>query len=220
MAIELHWLSGSPYAWRVQLALEVKRLSYVSHLHQLSTGQLKAPAYLSLNPRGRVPTLVDDGYVLYESLAILAYLERKYPRPALFGESAEATGLIWRHIAEYTAYADAAVEALIVPIYFGEALEKAAQVRAAAAALTSELDAWNRILAQSAYLSGLSLSAADLVLFPAIKSIERAASKPVAKSIGINLLPIAAHWPYISAWMRRIEALPGYERTYPPHWKS
>jgi glutathione S-transferase len=217
MAIELHWVSGSPYAWRVQLALEVKRLSYVSHLHQLS--QLKAPAYLSLNPRGRVPVLVDDGYVLYESLAILAYLERKYPQPALFGERAEMTGLIWRHIAEYTSYADAAVEAFIVPIYFGEAVEKAAQVRGAAAALTSELDAWNGILAQSAYLSGLSLSAADLVLFPAIKSIERAASKPAAKSIGIGLLPIAAHWPYISAWMRRIEALPGYDRTYPPHWK-
>jgi glutathione S-transferase len=219
MTIELHWVSGSPYSWRVQLALEVKRLRYVSHLHQISTGELKTPAYLALNPRGLVPTLVDDGYVLYESLAILTYLDRKYPDPPLFGENAQATGLIWRCIAEYTAYADAAVEAFTLPIYFGEAQQKAAQVRAAAAALTFELDAWNRQLASSAYFAGLRYSAADLVLFPAIKSIERAAAKPAAKSLGIELLPIAAHWPHISAWVRRIEGLPGYERTYPPHWK-
>ena len=41
----------------------------------------KAPEYQKMNPRGRVPTLKDGDFVLYESLAILAYLDRKHPEP-------------------------------------------------------------------------------------------------------------------------------------------
>jgi glutathione S-transferase len=219
MTLELHWVSGSPYAWRVQLALAFKGLEYVSRLHQISTGELRSASYLAQNPRGRVPTLVHDGFVLYESLAILAYLDREFAAPPLFGESAQATGLVWRHIAEYTAYADPAVEAFVVPIYFGEAEAKAAEVRAAAAVLESELAGWERALAAAPYFAGARPSAADFVIFPAVKSIERAAGKAAAKALGIELLPIAARWPRIAAWLGRIEQLPGYAQTYPPHWR-
>jgi glutathione S-transferase len=40
------------------------------------------PAYLALNPYGRVPTLEEDGFILYESTAILEYLEATHPTPA------------------------------------------------------------------------------------------------------------------------------------------
>ena len=74
-----YWGSGSPYSWRVLLALEHKGLAYNSHLLQLAMQEHKAPHMLALNPRGRVPTLKDGDYVVFESLAILYYLDRKQP---------------------------------------------------------------------------------------------------------------------------------------------
>ena len=89
MAIEVYWGSGSPFAWRVLLALEHKRLPYVSHLLQFSKQEHKSPQMLALNPRGRVPVLKDGDYVCFESLAILYYLDRKYPEPPIFGRTPE-----------------------------------------------------------------------------------------------------------------------------------
>jgi len=104
MAIELYWGSGSPFAWRVMLTLEVKGLEYESKLLEFSKGDHKTPAYLKLNPRGKVPTLKDGDFVLYESLAIMSYIDRKYPDPPLFGKTPEETGLIWRWLAECESY--------------------------------------------------------------------------------------------------------------------
>ena len=104
MAIELYWGSGSPFAWRVMLTLEVKKLAYESKLLEFSKGEHKTPAYLQLNPRGKVPTLKDGDFAVYESIAIMAYLDRKYPEPPLFGKTAEETGLIWQTISECESY--------------------------------------------------------------------------------------------------------------------
>ena len=54
MAIDVYWGSGSPYSWRVLLALEYKRLQYTSHILQFSKQEHKSPHMLALNPRGRV----------------------------------------------------------------------------------------------------------------------------------------------------------------------
>src|SRR5690606_12728522 len=106
MALELYWGSGSPYAWRVQLALEYKRLAYESRLLQFSMQEHKSPQMLRMNPRGRVPVLKDGDFVVFESLACLLYLDRKYPEPPLFGRTAEEAGTIMRVICEYQAYAE------------------------------------------------------------------------------------------------------------------
>jgi hypothetical protein len=60
MALELYWGSGSPFAWRVMLTLEVKRQAYQSTLLEFSRGDHKAAGFLKLNPRGKVPVLKDD----------------------------------------------------------------------------------------------------------------------------------------------------------------
>src|ERR1700742_3073906 len=104
MAIDVYWGSGSPYSWRGLPALEYKRLQYTSHVLQFSKQEHKSPQMLALNPRGRVPVLKDGDYVCFESLAILYYLDRKYPQPPLFGGSAEEAGTIMRVICEYQAY--------------------------------------------------------------------------------------------------------------------
>src|SRR3954471_21470744 len=89
MALELWWGSGSPYSWRALLALEYKQLQFTSHQVQFAKQEHKSPQMLQMNPRGRVPVLKDGDYVCYESLAILEYLDRKYPERSIYGASAE-----------------------------------------------------------------------------------------------------------------------------------
>ena len=78
MAITLYYGSGSPYAWRVQLALEAKALPYERRLLSFSAGDTRKPEFAKLNPRHRVPTIVDGDFVLYESNAIVEYLDEAY----------------------------------------------------------------------------------------------------------------------------------------------
>src|SRR5688572_689746 len=107
--MELHLVSGSPYSWRVQLALEAKGAPYTTKMHSLDKGDLASSDLRQLNPRGRVPFLVDGELVVRESLAILAYLERKIPEPAIFGTNAPEAAQVWQAALEYQAYLDAAV---------------------------------------------------------------------------------------------------------------
>lgn len=88
MAMEIYWISGSPYAWAVLLTLELKKLDYTSRLLVASQGELKTPEFLALNPRGLALVMRDGDVVLPESVTILAYIERKAPDPPMFGESA------------------------------------------------------------------------------------------------------------------------------------
>lgn len=220
MALELYWGSGSPFAWRVMLTLEVKRLQYRSKLLEFSKEDHKSPAYLKLNPRGKVPTLKDGDFVLYESLAIMAYLDRKYPDPPIFGRTLQETGLIWRAISETESYLVAAGTKVIVPIFFGKGLEKTDEIQAAAAAIRDELKRLDTALAGSVWLVGSSISAADIALFPLIQLLLRAASKDAAKPLNLGFSPLGQTYPNIAAWVKRVEAIPGYERTYPPHWRQ
>ena len=219
MALELYWGSGSPFAWRVMLTLEVKRLPYESKLLEFSKEDHKSPAYLKLNPRGKVPTLKDGGFVLYESLAIMAYLDRKYPDPSIFGRTPQETGLIWRAISETESYLVPAGNKLIVPIFFGKGLEKTDEIQAAAATIRDELKRIDAALAGSVWTVGSCISAADIALFPLVQILLRAASKEAAKPLNLGLLPLAQAYPSIAAWVKRVEAIPGYEKSYPPHWK-
>src|SRR5229473_6821470 len=85
MALAFYYASGSPYAWRVWLALEHKGIPYEMKTLSFDAGDLRKPEFLKLNPRHRVPVIVDDGFVLYESAAIVEYLEDREPgEPRLF----------------------------------------------------------------------------------------------------------------------------------------
>jgi len=220
MAIELFWGSGSPFAWRVMLTLEVKGLPYESKLLEFSKGENKAPAYLELNPRGKVPTLRDGDFVLYESLAIMAYLDRKYPDPPLFGQTAEETGLIWRALAECESYMVSAGDKVVRPIFFGKGLDNVEEIQKAAQTLRHELKMIDKRLAGHQWLVGPNLSAADIGVFPLIQLLLRAAVKEAARPLNLGLLPLAQGFPNVARWVQRIEALPNYQRTYPPHWRA
>ena len=73
MAIDLYWASGCPYSWRVLLALAHKRLPFQGHRLQLEFQEQKSPQMLAMNPRGRVPVLKDDGYVVFRATGDTRY---------------------------------------------------------------------------------------------------------------------------------------------------
>ena len=220
MAIELYWGSGSPFAWRVMLTLEVKRLPYESKLLEFSKQEHKTPAYLQLNPRGKVPTLKDGDFVLYESIAIMAYLDRKYPTPPIFGTTAEQTGLIWRLVLECESYLLSAGDKVVRPLFFGKGLENVNEIQTAAELIRRELEIVDERLADSNWLVGGEISAADIAIFPLVQLLLRAAGKEAARPLDLGLVPLSQTFPNIARWVRRIEELPNYQRTYPPHWRE
>eukprot|EP01135_Chromosphaera_perkinsii_P006950 Nk52_evm1s632 gene=Nk52_evmTU1s632 len=77
--LHIYWGSGSPFAMRVLIAAYEKNLIFESHQIQFSKQEHKSPEYLKINPNGKVPAISDDGFNVYESFAILDYLEKKYP---------------------------------------------------------------------------------------------------------------------------------------------
>ena len=220
MAIELYWGSGSPFAWRVMLTLELKRLPYESKLLAFSKEEHKTPAYLQLNPRGKVPTLKDGNFALYESIAIMAYLDRKYPTPPIFGTTAEQAGLIWRSVLECESYLLSAGDKIVRPLFFGKGLENVNEIQVAAEIIRRELKIIDERLAQSNWLVDAEISAADIAIFPAVQLLLRAAGKEAAWSLELGLMPLAKTFPNSARWINRIEELPNYQRTYPPHWRE
>lgn len=68
---------------KVHMFLEEVGAQYELSRLDLLKGEQKNPDYLKLNPNGKVPTLVDDGFVLWESNAILLYLAEKFPQARL-----------------------------------------------------------------------------------------------------------------------------------------
>lgn len=197
--------------------MEVKGVTYESKLLEFSKGDHKTPAYLLLNPRGKVPTLKDGDFVLYESLAIMSYLDRKYPDPPLFGKMPEETGLIWRALAECESYVVSASNKVVRPIFFGQGLDKVEEIQQAAQTLRAEFKLMDEGLAVSQWLVGDNVSAADIGVFPVVQLILRAASKEAAQPFDLGFLPLTQRFPNIARWVQGIEALPNYQRTYPPH---
>jgi glutathione S-transferase len=218
--MEVYWGSGSPFAWRVLLALEVKKVGYASRLLEFSKREHRSPEFLSLNPRGKVPTIRDGDFVLSESIAILAYLDRKTPNPPLFGRNPKAAGRIWKSVSETISYLEPQGFKIAGPIFFNKAGESADEIRSAVEPLHAELKRMEGALAQLPWLADEALSAADIVAYPPIEILLRAASKEGASRFELDLLPLDRRYPAIASWRERIRSLPGYERTYPPHWRD
>ena len=82
--MKLHGYFRSSAAYRVRIALNLKGLTAQHLPHHLRKGEQCAPAYLTINPQGLVPTLEgDDGTVLTQSLAIIEWLDETHPNPPL-----------------------------------------------------------------------------------------------------------------------------------------
>ena len=85
--LELYHHGSSVCAAKVRMVLAEKDLKWNGHYLDILTGEQFDPDYLKLNPKGVVPTLLDDGEVIRESTLICEYLDEKYPGKALKPES-------------------------------------------------------------------------------------------------------------------------------------
>jgi glutathione S-transferase len=217
LAIDFYHGHGSPYSWRVWLALEAKGIPYNLKIMSFQAGDTRKPEFVALNPRHTVPTIVDDGHAVWESMAILEYLDEKYPQaPRLYPGDAKARARIRRLIRE--AEEHLGVEAIdpIADEYFGkggaepdrEKLDRAKQV------LRGELDYFAKEL-KGPFFGGESLDALDLVLYPWIGGYLKRIAFRRADSKITELVP-----PPIAEWARRIEALPYFDKTIPEHWRE
>ena len=81
--MKLYGFSRSSAAYRVRIALGLKGLSYDYVSIHLAKGEQYNPEYGSVNPQNLVPVLEDEGNLLYQSLAIIQYLEETHPEPRL-----------------------------------------------------------------------------------------------------------------------------------------
>jgi len=83
--MKLYTTHRSSAAYRVRIALAYKGLEYESEYVSLNktTGDIRTPEYLEMNPQGMVPTLVEGRRVYRQSLAILEYLDEVYPHPSI-----------------------------------------------------------------------------------------------------------------------------------------
>lgn len=212
MAIVFYAGSGSVPAWKVWLSLEHKQLPYELKMVSFQDGDLKKPAFLAVNPRGKVPALTDGDVSVWESAIIVEYLEDRYPeRPLLPREPAERAR-IRRIAAEAQEYLGGAQHDMGRATFMApggkqdpELLEKARGVA------TAEVKRYEDEV-RGPFIAGESPSLADFTLFPILAMIRRVTTRFSATPFDPG--------PRIAEWMQRIEALPYYDKTYPPHWRG
>ena len=218
--ITIYWASGSPFAWRALLTAELKGIDYESVLISFQDGDNTSPEYLKMNPRGKVPVLRAGGEFVYESLAVMTYLDREFPEPPLFGESAMETARIWQRIAEHENYLSPETNRLVGPAFFGTTETQADSIREAREKIHVELARLEGVVGDGTFLGGDRITSADVVYYPSIQVLLRAAGKPTMEKFELGLLPLAERYPKLGAWKARLDALPACEKTYPPHWKT
>jgi maleylacetoacetate isomerase len=93
VTIRLHdyWRSSASY--RVRIALAMKQVDYERHDVNLLKREHVSPENLAVNPQGLVPTLEIDGHILGQSLAIIDYLDARFPEPRLIPADALARAM-------------------------------------------------------------------------------------------------------------------------------
>lgn len=86
--MKLYFHPASPFARKPRIAAALLGIELETELVDLFAGKGQTPEYLRLNPHGKVPTLVDGDFVLWESNAIVQYLASQAPQSAYFPQDA------------------------------------------------------------------------------------------------------------------------------------
>ena len=184
-------LSGNSY--RVRLLLSLLGLQHELTTVNLMKGEHREPWFLKLNPRGQVPTLEDDGTVVWDSMAILVYLARKYGGekwlPVDAKEMAEV--MQWLAVMENETLYGLGRARLICKFNFPGNLQDAQLLG------RKGLDVLEQRLALHQWLALDRLTIADIGCFPYI------ALAPEGE------IPLDAY-SNVRGWIRRIKSLPGF----------
>jgi glutathione S-transferase len=169
--IVVHGVPGSPFLRAVQVGLEEKGAPY--RLQALAPGESKSEAHLKRQPFGRVPAFEHGDFSLYETQAILRYIDDIFPTPAFEPTDPRAAARMNQIIGINDWYFFPRAAAVIVfqriigPVLLGTTTDEAAIAAAVPTArlCIGELD---RLLGSQAFLAGGALSIADIMLAPQI----------------------------------------------------
>jgi glutathione S-transferase len=191
----------STFSRRVRMQLLEKRLTVEQIVLDMAKREHRSEAYLALNPYGRVPTLVDGDFVLYESSAIMNYIERLHPTPPLVPASVQGRALVAMHIKLCDLEIGAHTSTLIFPRRFlpRERWNLPAQAQAQEV-ISRHLAVLDRQLCDRQYLVEDTYSLADLAYTPFVE-----------------LFPLCelAPPPNVAAWIERLQARPSAQATRP-----
>ena len=208
MTLVLHGYRYSVYVRIARLVLAEKGPSY----EQVEVNPFAAeiPAeYLALHPFGRVPTLVHEGFVLYETGAITRYVDRVFPGPALQPADPKRLARMDQIVGVVDSYA---YWPLVRQVFVHDVMRPhmgtegdPQELRKGLDASARALDALETLAAAEAWLTGPDLSLADLHLGAMVAYLAKSAR-------GAALL---AERPRLSAWWQRLNERPSVAATDP-----
>ena len=206
--VVIYGILGSPYVRTVQMCVEEKSVPH--RIEPFAPGGQRSEVHLQRHPFARVPVIEHGDYCLYETQAILRYLDAAFPRPALQPDEPMAIGRMNQIIGINDWYLFPKVSAVVVfnrivgPKLLGIQPDEAAIEAALPMARTciAELE---RLLGEQPFLAGPALSLADLMVAPQLDFFQ-------ATPEGQQLLAGTR----LAAWLDRMNQRPSMRRTQRP----
>ncbi len=178
---------------KVRMMLSILGIKYEKVPVSLPDGEQKTPAYLAVNPMGKVPVIDDDGVQIWDSQAILVYLARKYGGKEWYPDDAESMGQIqkWLALAANEMFNGPAIARAMI-IFKREGDQE--KPRKAGEATLAVLNGW---LEKHDWLACGHPTIADIAVYP---------YAALAWEGNVDM----SAYPAMNAWIKRVEALPGY----------
>jgi glutathione S-transferase len=204
MTIVIYGIPGSPYVRQPILACEEKGVPW--EMRALAMGEHKQPAYLERQPFGRIPAIEHDGFALYETQAMLRYIDAAFDGPRLTPADPKAMARMSQVMNIMDCYVMPSLTAglgfnrIVAPIFGLPVNEEA--VKAAIEPGRVCLKALEDILGSNRYFAGDAVSLADL---SAIAHLELVPASPE----GAELI---AGSPLLG-WLERMAERPSVQKT-------
>jgi glutathione S-transferase len=215
MALDFYHGHGSPFSWRVWLALEAKAVMYDLKVLSFQNNDTTKPEFVQINPRHQVPTIVDNGFALWESVVILEYLDERFATGTKLYPGDTATRARVRRLvmeAENYLYNEALSPITDELFWSGDKAPDAERIAKAREKLARELEYFAKQV-RGKFLAGDVPTAADFVLAPCLQYCKRITFRKPETKLD-ELMPAA-----LRDYNKRIESLPYFDKTYPPHWR-
>ena len=200
--------AGSTYVWSTRMALAEKGVAH--ELVEVGFGQHREEPHLSRHPFAKVPAFEHDGFKVYETQAILRYIDEGFPVAPLQSTDLHQFSRMNQIIGIVDAYAWPSIAAgilfnrMLAP-RFGLPVDEAAITAALPRARLCVAEI-SRLMGDDPYLAGERVSLADLMVIPLFYYFGRL---PEGEA------PLAGH-PNIRPWMRRMEERQSFQVTKPP----
>jgi glutathione S-transferase len=150
-------------AFRVLWVSEELGLAYEHLPIEIGDAGARAPEFLAINPNGRLPVIVDDGFVLFESLAITLYLAKKHSNGKLYPGTLEGEARTWQWTSWALNEVDRGVNIWSLhAVRLPPAEREAARRDEALKVLVAPFKVLDAAVAKQAYLLGDAFTVADL----------------------------------------------------------